>query len=236
MSVGRAMAMPEAQLGLPVQLRDEATLDNFCFAARLLPLRQLLQAPGGELSLYVHGPSGSGRSHLLQAACQSRPSGASLYLPLAQLSAMSPTSVLEGIETLSLVCLDDLQAVAGDRDWEQALFVLVNRARETGCLLVVSADTAPAQLGIQLPDLASRLAWSTVFQLRHASDEEKQEILQYRAARRGMQLEDDAARFILARAPRGMSDLMAVLETLDRDSIAMQRSLTIPFIKQRLGW
>ncbi|MEM0953864.1 MAG: DnaA regulatory inactivator Hda [Pseudomonadota bacterium] len=230
------MAMPEAQLGLPVQLRDDATLDNFYFSSRLLPLRQLLEAPGAEQSLYVHGPTGSGRSHLLQAACHARESGAALYLPLTQLAGLAPGPVLEGVESLAMVCLDNLQSVLGRRDWEEALFHLINRARETGCQLLMAADAAPAQLDIELADLASRLAWSTVFQLRQPGDVDKCDILKFRAARRGIVLDSDAARYILSRAPRGMADLMALLEKLDRDSLAKQRSLTIPFIKQSLGW
>ena len=75
-----------------------------------------------------------------------------------------------------------------------------------------------------------------VFQLRAPDDARKLEILRFRARRRGITLEDDAARYILARAPRSMAALMAVLETLDRDSMTLKRPLTIPFIKSRLGW
>lgn len=233
------MAAELAQLALPVHLRDDATLDNFLFGEALGPLRSMLeQQPGldGEPVIYLHGPPGSGRSHLLQAACHDLPSGDALYLPLEQLSAMSPDQVLDGVEALSRVCLDNLHAVAGDSDWEMALFNFINRARERGCRLLVSAEAAPRQLPIALPDLASRLSWGVVFQLAVPNDQDKLAILQFRAARRGLLLEDEAARYLLSRAPRAMSALMDLLEQLDRDSMALQRTLTIPFIKSRLGW
>ncbi len=228
-----------AQLALPVHLRDDATLENFLFSEALGPLRAMLEQQtglDGEPSVFLHGSPGSGRSHLLQAACHARPAGDALYLPMEQLSGMSPEHVLDGVEALSLVCLDNLHAVAGDTDWEQELFNFINRSRERGCRLLLSADAAPRQLPIALPDLASRLSWGVVFQLASPCDQRKLEILQFRAARRGLQLEDEAARYLLSRAPRAMTALMDVLEQLDRDSMALQRNLTVPFIKSRLGW
>lgn len=233
------MAAELAQLALPVHLRDDATLDNFLFREALGPLRGMLETQtglDGEPSILLHGPAGCGRSHLLQAACHALPSGDALYLPLDQLSGMAPDHVLDGVEALSRVCLDNLHAVAGDADWELALFNFLNRARESGCRLVLAADAAPRQLAIALPDLASRLSWGVVFQLPPPTDADKLAILMFRATRRGLQLEEEAARYILTRAPRGMSALMDVLERLDRDSMALQRTLTIPFIKDRLGW
>lgn len=233
------MAAEVAQLALPVHLRDDATLENFLFSEALGPLRIALEGQtgmAGEPALYLHGPPGSGRSHLLQAACHAQPDGDALYLPLEQLSGMSPDQVLDGVETLSRVCLDNLQAVVGDPDWERALFNCINRARESDCRLLIAADAAPRQLPVRLPDLASRLSWAVVFQLAAPGDQDKLAILQFRARRRGLHLEDEAARYILSRAPRAMSALMDLLEQLDRDSMALQRNLTIPFIKARLGW
>ena len=228
-----------AQLALPVHLQDEATLDNFLFSDDLLALRRLLEAQTGlegEPSIFLHGPAGSGRSHLLQAACQALPTGEAVYLPLDQLHSMQPDHVLDGVEALARVCLDNIQAVAGAPDWEQALFHFSNRARERGCRLLISADAPPRQLKVGLPDLASRLSWGVVFQMPAPDDAGKLAILQFRAERRGFALEEDAARYILSRAPRSMAALMDVLEQLDQDSMALQRSLTIPFIKSRLGW
>ncbi len=228
-----------AQLALPVHLQDDATLENFLFGDEVAPLRGLLEdqtGMEGEPSIYLYGPQGSGRSHLLQAACQALPGGDAVYLPLEQLQGMAPDHVLDGVEALSRVCLDNVHAVAGDSDWEQALFHFINRARERGCRLLFSADAAPRQLPITLPDLGSRLSWGIVFQLKAPDDTRKLEIMRFRAGRRGIALDDDAARYILSRAPRSMAALMEVLERLDQDSMAMQRPLTIPFIKSRLGW
>ena len=227
------------QLPLSVGLRDEATLDNFHFLPAHGPLSPLLvkqQQPEGEHSIYLHGPSGSGRSHLLQAACHQLPAGDALYLPLEQLGEMPAADVLFGIEQLALVCLDNLDSVAGDDAWEQALFHLCNRARESGCSLLFSATEAPRNLQLQLADLQSRLSWGVVLQLPEPADEDKIQILRFRANRRGLQLSTEVAAYVLARAPRRLADLMRILDCLDRESLVHQRQLSIPFVKQCMGW
>ena len=234
------VAMSESsQLALAVHLRDEATLENFLFADAQLPLRSMLAdqaGPAGEPALYLYGPAGSGRSHLLQAACHGLPAGQALYLPLDELQAMDPEAVFAGAEHLTLLAIDNLDAVIGRPEWELALFHLINRTRAADCRLLVSAAVAPRQLGVKLADLQSRLSWGVVFQLPAYSDSEKVEILQFRAGRRGMQLSDEAAHYILARAARSLADLIALLEQLDRASMVAQRQLSIPFIRATLGW
>jgi DnaA family protein len=226
------------QLALEVRLRDEATFDNFLAAEALLPLvgalRQQLSA-AGESIIYLYGPAGCGKSHLLQAACHLAGAGA-LYLPLAGLAEFAPGEVLQDVENRALVCLDDLHRVLGDDDWELALFNLCNRSRQQGCRLLVAGDAAPRALTVNLADLRSRLGWGPVYQLRPPADEEKVAILQFRARRRGLVLTAEAASYIVSRAPRALENLVALLEQLDRASLAQQRALSIPFVKQTLGW
>jgi len=235
---GAPAAASPRQLPLAVRLRDDATLENFlvppALEAPVATLRSQL-APEGEAVIYLHGPAGSGKSHLLQACCHV--DGAdTLYLPLQALSAYDPAEVLQGIESLHRICLDDLQAVAGNAAWEHALFDLMNRARENDCRLVVAARTAPAALGVALPDLQSRLAWGIVFQLARPDDGQKARVLRFRAARRGLSLSPAVSRYIVSRAPRDMVRLLEVLDRLDEASLAQQRALSIPFVKNAMGW
>jgi DnaA family protein len=185
--------------------------------------------------VFLHGASGGGKSHLLQASCHQVGRGA-LYLPMSEIASYPPVDVLQSVENLDLVCLDDIHAVVGDPAWETALFHFFNRARETGCALQFAAEAAPRNLPIKLPDLRSRLSWAVVFQLAVPADEEKAEILRFRAARRGLALAPEVATFIVNRAPRNLDDLLALLDALDRASLAEQRSLSLPFVKSTLGW
>jgi len=234
--------MKPIQLPLGIRLRDDATFANFypgANAAALGYVERLCDADAGwaESLIYLWGAFGAGRSHLLQAAClrfeQKRE--LAVYLPLADV-AQHGIQLLDNLEQCELVCLDDLDAVVGDPVWEEGLFHLFNRLRDAGRRLLISASASPRELGVHLPDLQSRLSLALVFQMRGLSDEDKLRALQLRASRRGLHLNEEVARFILTRGSRSMNDLFDLLEELDKASLQAQRRLTIPFLKETLGW
>lgn len=234
--------MKPIQLPLGVRLRDDATFKNFYPGSNAVALgyvERLCQADAGwtESLIYLWGGAGVGRSHLLQAACLQlkQLDQQAVYLPLAGLVEHGP-ALLEGLEHCALVCLDDLDAVAGRADWEEALFHLFNRLRDAGQRLLLSASAAPRELQLQLADLQSRLSQALVFQLRELAADDKLHALQLRASRRGLQLPDEVAAFILNRGSRSMNGLFELLEQLDQASLQAQRKLTIPFLKETLGW
>jgi DnaA family protein len=202
-------------------------------------VERLCEADAGwtESLMYVWGGEGVGRSHLLQAAClrvEQRGEQA-VYLPLAEVVEYGP-ALLENLEQCALVCLDDLDAVAGRTEWEEALFHLFNRLRDSGRRLLLAASKSPRELAIKLPDLHSRMTLALVFQLHSLSDEDKLRALQLRASHRGLHMSDEVGRFILTRGERSMSALFELLERLDQASLQAQRKLTIPFLKETLGW
>ncbi len=226
------------QLPLSVQLRPQATLDNY-YPGRnseaLARLRASARGQASEGAIYLWGAPGCGRTHLLQAACQ-QVSGLGLaasYLPLKELGQHGP-ELLDGLEHLALVAVDDVHAIAGRGDWEEGLFHLFNRAFDSGCQLLFSASAPIAELGLALADLSSRLSWGFVFQLRELSDEEKLAALRQRASERGMELPENTARFLLRRCPRDMAALLHTLDRLDTAALMAKRRLTVPFVRQWL--
>lgn len=237
MSSGQPMQLP-----LGVKLRDEATFDNYYSGpnAGVLAMLQALADPAQtpvERCVYVWGAPDSGRSHLLQAACHrmAEAGGLAMYLPLREVMDHGP-QLLDGMEEVDLLCLDELEALAGHAEWEEALFHIYNRIQQRQGRLLIAATAAPRALGFQLPDLVSRLGWGLVFHLQALDDEGKQQMLKMRAARRGLQLPDEVARYILSRGARGMGELFAALEHLDQASLQAQHRLTIPFVKRVMGW
>ena len=226
------------QLPLAVQLRDDATFDNFYPADNSLivdQLRKLLD--GAERYIYLFGNKGSGRSHLLQAACHRADQQhlTSVYLPLAQLREHNPQELFEDLEQLSLVCLDDIHTVLGSQHWQQQLFHLFNRLAQRQVRLLVAADCAVRELPVTLADLSSRLSWGALYQLKNFNDEQRASMLQFRASRRGMHMNDEVAQFIVHRYQRDTESLLAVLDTLDNASLKQQRKLTVPFVKSTLN-
>lgn len=229
---------PPRQLSLSVALNDAATLANFYRPKGSVLYQVVATLQGGtEPFVYLWGGSGTGVTHLLQAAChQAMGRGLTAqYLPLDELLDYPPSDLLDGMEHMSLVSLDGLQAVAGQARWESALFDFFNRIRDGGNRLLVGANGTPREIGIQLPDLQSRLSWGLTYQLPMLNDAEKVELLCFRAARRGMEISEGVARYVLTHAPRDMHGLIHILECLDGASLEAQRKITVPFIKQVLG-
>jgi DnaA-homolog protein len=229
-----------AQLALNLRLKDSASFANF-YPARNAEavdclrraLESLQHGKSSERVIYAWGPSGSGRTHLLQAVSHQAQSLALpfSYVPLFEVRRLSP-SVLDGLEAVQLVCLDDLHAIAGVRAWEEAVFTLIERLTTHGGLFVASADAPVAQLSLTLPDLVTRLAWGPVYPLQPLSDEEKLAALQLRASRLGLELPPEVARYVLARYPRDMVSLFSWLDRMDRHSLVAKRRITIPFLRE----
>lgn len=234
--------MKPIQLPLGVRLRDDATFANYypgANAAALGYVERLCEPDAGwtESLIYLWGAEGVGRSHLLQAACLrfGERRELAIYLPLTEVADYGP-ALLDNLEQSELVCLDDLEAIAGRPEWEEGLFHLFNRLRDAGKRLLLSAGVPPRELKIRLPDLKSRLTLALVFQMQGLSDEDKLRALQLRASRRGLHLTEEVGRFILTRGTRSMAALFDLLEQLDQASLQAQRKLTIPFLKETLGW
>jgi DnaA family protein len=225
------------QLTLGLSLKDEATFTNFHAAKNAEIVAELQKTVNGhgEKVVYLCGTRGQGCSHLLQAACHyaHHQQMTSVYLPLAQLVSLSP-EILNGLELLDLVCIDDLHVIASHAEWEEAIFHLYNRLYDSGKKIILAANDLPKAINISLPDLVSRLSWGFVFQLHPLDDREKLSILTMRANKRGISLSEEVGKYILTHCPRHMGTLFAALDALDKASLAAQRRLTIPFVKEVL--
>ncbi len=218
------------QLALGVRLRADAVFESFWPGLNgevLAAMRTPSTAP-----LWLWGASGSGKTHLLQAACAAAGEAAA-YIPLARPLALPPEA-LAGFERTPLLCIDDVDAVAGDAAWERALFQLFNEAAELRTRLIFAAAAPPRQSDWSLEDWRSRAAACVVYQLRELDDDGRIEALRLRAAQRGLQLPYETSEYLLKRMPRDLRSLFEILDQLDEASLAAQRRLTIPFIRAAL--
>ncbi|WP_171040717.1 DnaA inactivator Hda [Pseudoalteromonas phenolica] len=233
------MQLEPMQMALPVTLPDDETFSAYFGGEESLEVNHLkatLENRNEDFHFtYLCGLADSGKSHLLYATCiAAQELGLStMLLSLREVISFGP-EVLDGLESLDVLCIDDVHLVAGVDVWEKALFNFFNRFNEKGKCLVVTADLLPDMLHINLPDLESRLKWGTTFQIRSMSDDDKAEALVKRANMRGLELTDECARFLLTRLSRDMRTLLDILDRLDHASMAAQRKLTIPFIKATL--
>jgi len=226
------------QLALPLRLMAGATFDNYFGVNNARPaaiLRDML-TQRQEMFAYVYGAEGTGKSHLLCAACQYVGMDARVcYVPIDAFLHNLIDS-FHGLETFDLVCLDDIDCIIGEREKELALFNLFNRIKDAGHQLIVSATKPPSGFEFVLPDLASRMGWGIVLALQGLDDQEKAEALKKRALETGVELPDEVISFIMKRSKRTLRELFELFEQLDEASYKLQRRITVPFAKDVLGW
>ncbi len=225
------------QLPLPMRLRPASVFDTFCTGDNHQTVASLkaLRTVGHSPVLLVHGPAGSGKTHLLQALCahHGAQGAAVAFLPLADLQVLGP-DVLAGTEQCSLLCIDDLHLIAADMHWNRALFSLHRDCEERQVPLVLASQVAPTALAWALPDLSSRLLAGNLLRLRLLNDADQLQALQMHALQRGFDMPMDVALYLQRRMPRDMNRLCDLLDKLDAALLAAQRRLSIPFVREWL--
>jgi DnaA family protein len=224
------------QLPLGVRLPDRAVFASFLPARNGQAVEHLRLAAEARIAgtTWLCGPNGAGKTHLLQAVCaQANTTMSAAYVPLRELGRLG-VGVLEGLRQLECLCLDDVDEVVGQPEWERALFGVLREIEESGGRLVTAAQAPPALLRWALPDLGSRFSASAIFQLRVLDETEQQAALQLRARLRGFDLPEETSRWLQRRYPRDMRKLYELLDTLDEAALVAQRRITVPFIREVL--
>jgi DnaA-homolog protein len=224
------------QLPLGVRLRDRASFESFLRGpnGQVVDALQAVACYRGHGCHWLCGAAAAGKSHLLQAVfATAAQQGTAAFLPLSELQALG-ADTLGGWQSVRVLCVDDVDAVLGDRQWERALLGLYHDAEERGAAIVLSAVAPPAQCGFALPDLASRWRAASIWGLRPLSEPEQREALQLRARLRGLELPEECASFLQRHQPRDMAYLCQLLDALDIAALSAQRRLTVPFIREVL--
>ncbi|MCG6871260.1 MAG: DnaA regulatory inactivator Hda [Gammaproteobacteria bacterium] len=224
------------QIPLGVRLADTSAFGNFLASdgnrEALDAVRGL--AAGQYARLCLVGAAGSGKSHLLQAACRELASGRPSYLPLDDLTEFG-AEVFEGLEANALICLDEVQSLAGDPRRETALFVALDAWRATGCSLLVAMPRRPQAAGFAMPELVSRLDQLQRVVIEPLDDSGKATALRQRARARGFELGEEELAYLLTRHGRATAELFALLERIDVHSLTHQRRVTVPLLRELLA-
>jgi len=225
----------EPQLTLPLFKPAQHDFASFLPGANseaLLAVQAWSRGEGARI-IHLRGGAASGKSHLLQAAIGAvAPAGArAMVVPLRELFP-DGEQLLDDLDSVEMVALDDIDVCAGHAGWERRLFNLYNAIHASERRLLWSARAEPA---FALPDLASRLKASLIYQLHELSDAEKATALRNRARERGLELPDAVVDFIMLRERRDMTTLVALLDELDAVALAQGRALTVPFVREVLA-
>jgi DnaA family protein len=220
------------QIPVSFEFRSDQSFDNFLPGKNLELVQQLQHLPSsGQKQIAIWGESHSGKTHLLHACCKQARQQAlsSFYLDL---QTISNPEILDGLETVELVCIDNIDCIAGQTAWEEGLFGFYNRHQQLHHQLLISSHQAINNLAIQLPDLKTRLNWGLSFKLQSLSEAELIKVLQITAHQLGFELADQVAKYLFARYSHDLVKLNHLLREIDQATLSAQRKLTIPFLKQ----
>ncbi|NYT60107.1 DnaA regulatory inactivator Hda [Alcaligenaceae bacterium] len=222
------------QLILDLLPPSPPSLDNFVAGANEAAVQALRDCGPGR-AVYLWGPPGAGRTHLLQSMASSPVTR--YFQPSEHAQSLREIANADTL-THKLIAIDNIESL--DADWQAALFALYNRWREAassahqGFALVLAGNRAPLAMPLR-EDLRTRLGWDLVFRLEQLSDEDRAQALLARATDRGLQLAPEVINWVLTHYTRDMRHLSALLDALDRYSLERHRAITLPLLKELLA-
>jgi DnaA-homolog protein len=206
----------------------EQSFDNFLPGTNGLAVAHLLGLSTGAAPVYLWGPAGSGKTHLLRALAQRL---AQQGARAGGFSAADPTPWVFD-EAWAAIVIDTCDGL--DADQQQAAFALFVEAATHGTAVIAAGRVPPVDLLLR-EDLRTRLGWGHVFGLRPLSESGTRSALRLEADRRGVFLSDEVMDYLLTRFERDLKHLMGLLDRLDEFSLAHQRAITVPMLKQMLA-
>jgi DnaA family protein len=217
------------QLPLAIALPAAPSFDTYVAganAAALAHLRGLVAQPAGA-PVYLWGPPGSGKTHLLRALADARQRHG------ARVGWFGAADALPWRfdEAWSLVVFDDCQAL--DAPHQHAAFAAFVEATTHAVQVAAAGAVPPVDLPVR-DDLRSRLGWGHVFGLQALPEADVRAALRREADRRGVFLSDDVMDYLLSRFARDLKHLMALLDRLDEFALSRQRGITVPLLKAML--
>jgi DnaA family protein len=216
------------QIPLAIGAEPARSFANFLPGANGAAVDHLLRVEPGAPPVYLWGPAGSGKTHLLHAAVQqARARGTRVAW-----FAGSAAGAWEDSADHDWLVFDDCDQLDPAR--QQAAFSLFVDATSRGAAILAAGRVPPVDLEVR-EDLRTRLAWGHVFALLPLSEPEVRAALRHEADRRGTFLSDEVMDYLLTRFTRDLKHLMTQLDRLDDFSLSTKRAITVPLLKQMLA-
>ena len=223
-------------MALPLSHNDKASFDNYWVGNNyelVTALRSMVQASEANV-LYIYGPSGSGKSHLLFAAMRLAKQDVIQTSYISLNDEHVSVDMLSMMDVSNLVFIDSIDAWAGDQEKERALFTLFEQIKHSGGRLVLASSQPPESSGFEIRDLISRLMSGLIYGLHPLTEEQQLDAITMRANQRGLLISEETVKFLLKHSSRDNRELFTVLEQVDQASLVEKRRITVPFIQSLL--
>ncbi|MCU0969953.1 MAG: DnaA regulatory inactivator Hda [Rubrivivax sp.] len=216
------------QLTLAIGPAPEARFGDFDRADCAAVVAHLRALEPGAPPVYVWGPPGSGKTHLLRALAADwrTRQGVARWL-----DAASPDTG-DSDDAATLVVMDGVDAWSPEQ--QRAAFAAFVAATARPLAIAAAGRLPPVDLPLR-DDLRTRLGWGAVFAMQQPGDDGTRDVLRREAARRGLALSDELLSHLLTRFPRDLGHLMNLLDRLDDYSLSSGRPATVPLLRLMLA-
>ena len=208
------------QLHLPLSLEPNATFDNYyCHSSYMRTvLDQLIHT---RQSILLSGLSGSGKTHLLQAICHHHKTPW-IYIDCNDYQKTN-LSILDNMEN-QLICLDNINAIASVKKWEECLFKLMISDQR----LILSSQP---QVHFSRNDLQSRIKALDTYDLTSLDEEGQHQALVQRAQNKGLPLPETVIHWMQRHLPRNNTFLFNFIDQIETESLRQQKKGSIQLAK-----
>ena len=221
------------QLALQIQINERASLNNFFVSKNnnktIQILKDLLNSNIGA-QIFIDDLGSNGKSYLLQAICNdfSNSNNSSIYIPMEEAINLDP-SILEGVSELNLICIDDVDLINNRREWEIALFNLINECYEKECFLLLSGSINKLEA---IPDLVSRIKKMETLRLEAINDDELLEATQAISKNLNIEISDKNLNYLMNNSRRDIKTIFRTLSQLEKESLERKKSIGLNLIKE----
>ena len=221
------------QLALQIQINERASLNNFFVSKNNIKtiqiLKNILTSSNKGTQLFIDDLGSNGKSYLLQALCNdfSNSTSSSIYIPIQKAIKLDP-SILEGISQLNLICIDDVDQI-NKREWEIALFNLINECYEKECFLLLAGRINKLEV---IPDLVSRIKKMETLRLEPINDDELFEATLAISKNLNIEISDKNMNYLINNSKRDIKTIFRILSQLEKVSLERKKSIGLNLIKE----
>jgi DnaA family protein len=222
------------QLALQIQINERASLNNFFVSKKnnktIQILKNILLGSDKGVQIFIDDLGSNGKSYLLQAICNdfSNSNNSSIYIPMQEAINLDP-SILEGVSELNLICIDDIDLINKRREWEIALFNLINECYEKECFLLLSGSINKLEV---IPDLVSRIKKMETLRLEAINDDELLEATKAISKNLNMEISDKNMNYLINNSKRDIKTIFRTLSQLEKESLERKKSIGLNLIKE----
>ena len=227
------------QLILPYQKNIKHTFDNF-YTNNIKNI-QIIESIKNIYNhknnhMYIWGSKSSGKSHLLFSTCNyhSKKKKNCAYFSLKDYKNFK-SDILNGLDEYDLVCIDNLDSIYGNKEWEYSLFILLNRILNTEKKIIFTSSSSLALNNIELKDLKSRISWGLVFMINKPNDDIKKKILKNIIFEKEYNITLDVINYLLKKKDRDIATLIDTIHKAGYHSLSTNKKVSLKNLNSIIG-